>query len=32
MNLDTLSLQQFNQPLSEITDRQVFERSNIAAF
>ena len=25
MNLDTLSLQQFNQPLSEITDRQVFE-------
>ena len=25
MNLDTLSLQQFNQPLTEITDRQVFE-------
>ena len=25
MNLDTLSLQQFNQPLSEITDRQIFE-------
>ena len=25
MNLDTLSFQQFNQPLSEITDRQVFE-------
>lgn len=25
MNLDTLSLQQFNQPLSEITDSQVFE-------
>ena len=25
MNLDTLSLQQFNQPLSEITDKQVFE-------
>ena len=25
MNLDTLSLQQFGQPLSEITDSQVFE-------
>lgn len=25
MNLDTLSFQQFNQPLSEITDSQVFE-------